>query len=288
MRIIDKARQNPRRFCRWIYLKFLKLNRVTKPLILYPSYLTALIVIMFFSLAISKGLLSKQVNEIGDAIAGFSGVVAFLWLIVAVLLQNRDLNLQYSEIKDMRAASESQAQSLESSQIFQALEYLEVKLEKIEPYLIERRDLIIEELKLLSGECGTEFTYDLKLDLADAMDHFVLDSNADNVLNFHLDNIQPNFSYQSYLRFQAIHFNMEQIVEAYQTLLLNVPTNIEKQVKKYTKAHAKQLMVDWVWWMLPYMDKLYTVLGEAVMKHKKGSDANRLFIRAFLNKEENS
>ena len=130
MRIIDKARQNPRRFCRWIYLKFLKLNRVTKPLILYPNYLTALIVIMFFSLAISKGLLSKQVNEIGDAIAGFSGVVAFLWLIVAVLLQNRDLNLQYSEIKDMRAASESQAQSLESSQIFQALEYLEVKLDR--------------------------------------------------------------------------------------------------------------------------------------------------------------
>ncbi|NRF65346.1 MULTISPECIES: hypothetical protein [Vibrio] len=281
MKVIDRIKRNPVRFAKWLGLKFIKLNKTTKPLILYPSYFTAFLILGFLYLASSKGLLSKDINEIGDSVAGLSGVLAFLWLIVTVLLQNRDLNLQYNEIKDMRAASESQAQSLESSQIFQTLEYLEVKLESISDYVCQRRGFIIEELESFSKENGTLNNGNTRLDLADAMDYFVIDSRRKNVLDFELSNIRDDFTYQSYLRVQAINLNIEEVVIAYNSLMLNVPENIKPQVTKYINAHKKYLMVDWYDKMFPYTDRLYQSLMRAAVEHGIGTEANRVLLKIF-------
>lgn len=236
-------------------------------------------------LASSKGLLSKDINEIGDSVAGLSGVLAFLWLIVTVLLQNRDLNLQYNEIKDMRAASESQAQSLESSQIFQTLEYLEVKLENISEYVRQRRNLIIEELENFSRQNRIMYNGNTMLDLVDAMDYFVVNSSDKDALEFELSNIRNDFTYQSYLRIQAIYLNIEEVVVAYEALMINVPENIKPQVTKYINAHKKSLMVDWCDKMLPYTEKLRHALMRAVVKHGIGPEANRHFLKIFAEKD---
>lgn len=273
------------------FLKFIRLNRETKPLILYPTYVSVILFLGFILLAFSKGLFLKDINEIGDSLAGFSGVLAFLWLIVTVLLQNRDLNLQYNEIKEMRAASESQAQSLESSQIFQTLEYIEVKLANISEFSIERRDIIIAELLQFKDENGTRFEGKVHVDLAEVVGYFF---NKGASLEFELSNIRNDFTYQSYLRVQAIEMNIHDIVSTYDTLMLNVPDKIKGTVQEYINVHKKQLGIGWCDHRMHYYYKsLSTTLMRAILEYGKGSENNRLWIEALLemenkeNKEQN-
>lgn len=209
----------------------------------------------------------------------------FLWLIVTVLLQNRDLNLQYNEIKDMRAASESQAQSLKSSQVFQTLEFLEVKLENISEYVCQRRNLVIKELETFSKENGTLYNGKTMLDLADAMDYFIINSSDPNALKFELSNIRNDFTYQSYLRVQAIYMNIEEVVVAYNSLMINVPENIKSQITDYINAHKMYLMVDWYDKMLPYTERLYRVLMRAAVEHGIGTEANRHLLKIFADQD---
>ncbi len=285
LKIINRIQRNPKRVAKWQCLKFIRLNRETKPLILYPSYFSVFLILGFLILASSKGLLSKDINEIGDSVAGLSGVLAFLWLIVTVLIQNRDLNLQYNEIKDMRAASESQARSLESSQVFQTLGYLEIKLANISEYVCQRRNLIIKELESFSEENGTLYNGKAFLDLADAMNYFIINSSDKNVLEFELSNIRNDFTYQSYLRIQAIYMNIKEVVVAYNALMINVPENIRPQVTDYINAHKMSLMVDWFDKMLPYIERLDRVLMDAAIKYDIGTEANRYFLKIFSDQD---
>lgn len=64
-------------------------------------------------------LMASPGNELGDALAGIAGSLAFVWLIVTVLLQSKELRLQReeitltrSEIEGQRKATEDMARSL--------------------------------------------------------------------------------------------------------------------------------------------------------------------------------
>lgn len=48
-------------------------------------------------------------NEVGDTLAGFAGSLAFIWLVVAVLLQSKELREQKKATKDMADAMDVQA-----------------------------------------------------------------------------------------------------------------------------------------------------------------------------------
>ncbi|MDW7746682.1 hypothetical protein [Halomonas sp.] len=124
-----------------------RFHRSNSSLVTCPTYGSIAIVIIFFVMSLSKGILSLPLNEMGDALGGFAGVLAFLWIIVTVLMQNKDLKLQYEEIKDMKKASESQARSLRSAEIFKALEYIEFKFERITPRIEECRQIIDNEIE---------------------------------------------------------------------------------------------------------------------------------------------
>lgn len=47
-------------------------------------------------------------NEKGDTLAGLAGSLAFLWIIVTVLLQGKELSLQREELEKMRTAQQEQ------------------------------------------------------------------------------------------------------------------------------------------------------------------------------------
>ncbi|MFY0647236.1 hypothetical protein [Sulfitobacter geojensis] len=47
-------------------------------------------------------------NEKGDTLAGLAGSLAFLWIIITVLLQGKELSLQRDEIEKMRITQEKQ------------------------------------------------------------------------------------------------------------------------------------------------------------------------------------
>lgn len=60
-------------------------------------------------------LLEVDPNAFGDFLAGAFAPLAFLWLVVTVMLQSRELRLQREELKQNRAALELQATELHQS-----------------------------------------------------------------------------------------------------------------------------------------------------------------------------
>jgi hypothetical protein len=53
-----------------------------------------------------------KLNELGDFLAGISSTLAFLWLIIAVLLQRQELQAQREELRQSREALKAQAAEL--------------------------------------------------------------------------------------------------------------------------------------------------------------------------------
>ena len=50
-------------------------------------------------------------NEVGDFLAGFFAPLAFIWLVTAVLIQSRELELQQEEIREGRRVAEKSAEA---------------------------------------------------------------------------------------------------------------------------------------------------------------------------------
>lgn len=57
--------------------------------------------------------LNSSPNEIGDALAGFAGTLAFIWIIVTVLLQSHELAAQRAELRLTREEFARQRQATE-------------------------------------------------------------------------------------------------------------------------------------------------------------------------------
>ncbi|NNE52028.1 MAG: hypothetical protein HKN30_06445, partial [Sulfitobacter sp.] len=74
-------------------------------------------------------------NEKGDTLAGIAGSLAFLWIIITVLLQGKELALQREEIEKMRLTQEKQTGLLlkQSSQMDQYR--VDEKIEKLVSHL---------------------------------------------------------------------------------------------------------------------------------------------------------
>ena len=111
-------------------------------------------------------LWTKDINELGDFLAGAFGPVAFLWLVIGYLMQHSELKLnrisiekQAQELEFTRLAYEQQIeefkksveitkQSNEFNKAFQSRSYIE----KIQPYQPRLTDFVIEPLYRVAGE----------------------------------------------------------------------------------------------------------------------------------------
>ncbi|WP_299293291.1 hypothetical protein [uncultured Tateyamaria sp.] len=95
--------------------------------------------------------LKASPNEIGDTLAGFAGSLAFIWIIVTVLLQSRELAAQREELtltrkemQEQRAATQEMAKSMGAqAEIF--------KDEQIQRRELQAGLLFREELELISS-----------------------------------------------------------------------------------------------------------------------------------------
>ena len=61
-------------------------------------------------------------NEKGDALAGIAGSLAFLWIIITVLLQGKELTLQREELERTRVTLEKQTKFLENQDFTRNIE----------------------------------------------------------------------------------------------------------------------------------------------------------------------
>jgi hypothetical protein len=269
-------------------LKFVKFNRESKKLLLIPSYITIFIVTLAFFLAVKKDFGSLSLNETGDFFAGFAGVLAFLWIIVTVLLQNRDLNLQYEEIKNMRAATESQARSLLSAEVFKALEYVNQQFLQKSPYIKERRNVVDQEIKdfmiQFPSDRRPEIAFKAKLDISEVWGYFK--SKGVTKLYLDLEDLKSDFDYEAFLKLQTINYQMDLVLSSIDAMVINISPDIEKQIWESILATEKQLMIEWYREFSPILKHLELSVRQAIVKYKIGNEFNRQFIEAALNLEQ--
>ncbi|OED46406.1 hypothetical protein AB838_20610 [Rhodobacteraceae bacterium (ex Bugula neritina AB1)] len=91
-------------------------------------------------------LLEASPNEVGDALAGFAGALAFLWIIVTVLLQGKELAAQREELKLTRKESEKMAAALEAqAEVFRD-EQKYRKEDRLKQFLDEQLQLLVEKM----------------------------------------------------------------------------------------------------------------------------------------------
>ncbi|SHE97760.1 hypothetical protein SAMN05444273_103327 [Litoreibacter ascidiaceicola] len=64
-----------------------------------------------------EAFLKSPPNEKGDTLAGLAGSLAFLWIIVTVLMQGRELSYQREELERMRETQEEQTKLLTAENV---------------------------------------------------------------------------------------------------------------------------------------------------------------------------
>lgn len=94
-------------------------------------------------------------NEFGDALAGIFAPLAFLWLVIATMLQSRELQLQRDELEQSRTALQLQAQELSNSvaQLTQQTQLFIQERQEADRQALEAK--IERELVLLANFCLT-------------------------------------------------------------------------------------------------------------------------------------
>lgn len=217
-------------------------------------------------------------NEIGDSLAGFAGVLAFLWIIVTVLLQNRDLKLQYEEIKDMKLASESQARSLRSAEIFKALEYIEFKFERVSPLIEECKGRIDNEIEefIRSYETGRnpQAPFEPQKDIVEIWGYF-RKSDVKNELLYPFESVRNDFDYVAYLKLETITRNMKYVLDALDALTKNADLEIKEDLSGVIETWEQLLQVHWYREWIEYLNHLEVVVKQAIVEYKIGNELAR-------------
>jgi hypothetical protein len=273
-----------KKYLKYTWVKFLRFNGESKKLLLIPSYMTFFVIVFAFFLAIDNKFNELSLNEVGDFFAGFAGVLAFMWIIVTVLLQNRDLNLQYEEIKDMRAASESQARSLLSAEVFKALEYINQQFAYKTSFIEDRRNIIDEEIKgfmiNFPSDRRPETPFKARLDISEIWGYFK--KKGISKLYLDLDDLKSDFSYEAFLVLQTINYQIDLALSSVDAMVVNISPEIEAQIWENISATEKQLMIDWYREFSPLLKHLELAVRQAIVKYEIGNEFNRQFIAASL------
>ena len=266
-----------------------RFHRRNSKLISYPTYITVFIVFLFFVTSILKNIFAMPMNEIGDSLSGFAGVLAFLWIIVTVLLQNKDLKLQYEEIKDMKKASESQARSLKSAEIFKALEYIEFKFERVSPMIRECRDRINNEIKefIETYDAGRNpaAPFEPEKDICEIWGYF-RKPNIENELLYPFESVRTDFDYVAYLKLETIARNMKYVLDALDALAKNADPEIESDLSGTIQTWEQLLQVHWYREWRRYLNHLEVVVKKAIVEYQIGSEIARAAIEWSLDREE--
>lgn len=247
-----------------------------------------LTIVLFIWLAITKKIYLLSMNEIGDSLAGFAGIIAFLWIIVTVLLQNRDLKLQYAEIKDMKRASESQARSLKSAEIFKALEYIEFKFERLMPTIGDCKKIIDDEIKnfIESFDTGRNprAPFEPEKDIVEIWGYFRKE-DAKNELLYPFESVRTDFDYIAYLKLETITRNMNYILNALDALTKNADAEIKSDLSSTIKTWEQLLQVHWYREWIVYLTHLENIVKRAIVEYQIGSKIARLAIEWSLERE---
>lgn len=263
-----------------------------RALLLSAAAITVLTLLIFIYASYVKGLFGLELNEIGDAIAGFASFLAFLWLIVTVVLQYSELRLQRQEIADLRAASEDQAKTLRMTNRVHTLTLLRSKQEDIAPYLkqsVKTNATIIADFlgEILDFQHSKEFMAQPQEGLGYVYGYFILEDHVDgrNKLKDVIisANLRKDFDYDAFVKLDSLVANMEAIWDVIKPIWI-----LCKQAEATEEYFAWQTFMGLRWYSehYPVIRSLVHELRIIVSSGTIGSDIQRLIAGSVLEYEE--
>lgn len=174
-------------------------------------------------------------NEVGDTLAGIAGSLAFLWLIVTVTLQGKELSAQRyelrltrEEIRDQRKATQDMAVSMAA----QAGIFEDEKRQRREAEAWDEAEEIVENIKVISK---SNFVRELEVHWSKAHVSGAAVQVERLVLSNALDSPPYDMIYQFSRRFQKI----AHLVGDAETII--VGTSGEKQALEVLIAVLRRL-----------------------------------------------
>lgn len=240
------------RFCTW-HLE------TQKPLVI-ASYLTSIFLITFIGLSIYKKIWNLELNEIGDSLAGMIGSLGFIWLIITVLIQNKELVNQVRELRESKDALKAQSQSLESTEIFTALEYIDKKLPEFDSRLQQIKNIIVDEIQAFLSKYPSDraehITFKPKLDICEVWGYFIKEDSLEKVeLIYSIDVIKEQFDYEAYLKLETIRRNMGYAIKFLDSLSVNARSEVRSIINTRIESYEASQDIDW------YRDWYKTLTG---------------------------
>lgn len=230
--------------------KFLNWHKETKLILVIACYGTLALIIVFVGISIQKEIWVKDINEIGDSLSGMIGSLGFIWLIITVLLQNQDLNNQIKELKESKLALTSQAKSLESAEIFTALEYLDFKLPLFDNRLSEIKEIINNEIKtfleLFPSDRPDSVNFKPELDICEIWGYFIVEEKLGNVPLIYTDEyVKQKFSYEAYLKLETIRRNMGYTIDFLDSLTKNARDDLVPKLNEHIYLYEQYHSIEW-------------------------------------------
>lgn len=251
-------------------------------------YITTIIIVAaFIYISIKKNLYLSQINEIGDALGGFAGSLAFLWLVATALMQKHELSLQRKEIEQLNISSKSQALALDISAKIQARDHLESMFKKYESALREINHNANEAMKEFIENLGYRHFEDFNNKLPQAVDCIAGNLVGEHYLdlpNLDANEIElKNIPYTFYLMFQSL--------DLYLIRSWRIVSSIETFAREY---ELTEVMDSWLESINIYWHKVYARnisimhrrLAEHVVEKKQNHKEFKIalnFVEASLN-----
>lgn len=151
-----------------------------------------------------------KINEIGDALAGLSTTLAFIWIIVTVFLQKDELMIQRAELTEMVRNAKSQAESLHESLKCQVLETLRQRF-KDKDETLNRLSSKLEEVAFdfvkdyggISDEVVDEFRNKACVSIGYSLGYFFKTTDNISAENFKSE-LRNDFEHKAFLYLESI------------------------------------------------------------------------------------
>jgi hypothetical protein len=223
--------RSPRVFWRWFRIK--ELSKGWEPTDT-GWVLTIGVIVLVESLALpeqcySDGCRSKlddflrlKPSEMGDTLAGLFSALAFIWIIVTVFMQSRELREQRKEFREQRLATQHMARAMAAqAKIFEA-----EQRQRVEEYASSECEAIVEQLHRRTLHI---FSTQLQLQIKDG-----------DPVNFRvLEHISKRYSTGGQLSKQSTSRLLGHLVEA----IKNIVPNLEDQLVTLESSQIDELRI---------------------------------------------
>lgn len=230
--------------------RFIKWHSDTQKPLIVACYITFFLILIFIGISIQKQIWTKDINEIGDSLAGMIGSLGFIWLIITVLIQNRELINQVKELRESKDALKAQSQSLESAELFTAFEYLDKKLPEFDQRLTEIKKIIDDEIRAFLSQYPSDrmphIHVNTKLDICEIWGYFIKKDSLEGIdLIYSEDDVKDEFDYIAYLKLETINRNMGYAIKFLDSLTDNARAEIKSILGKRIENYEASRDIDW-------------------------------------------